>query len=426
MRSRTIVSAVAVLGGTLALAGCVETTVLLPGPAACSDLAEGVTGAFLPYEGAVEGALPECAGATHLAAGPSRDRLELRLEQWGAEPPPLLTVTDASGRRLVDAEPPEDGRWWFRLRRAGEFTVQLEMPAPVAESVDYAVSLACGRAVEGACGEFTRHPVLFMHGMAGTDSYLDTIDYWFGIQEELERRGFAVVMPAVDAFAPSQTRVLQWMEHLDALQDDGYGPRWNLLGHSQGGIDARLLASDPEWMDRVVSITTVASPHGGSPLADAAQGAIDVAPGLAALVEQGVSALSVIFGLGPAELLAATGTITTEAMTDFNAAVPDLPGVAYYSWSGRTCGLLEFACRSRHGDEVVDAPLSATYNLLRALGVESDGIVPVDSAVWGEHLGVLGADHFDEVGQIGGFTSEGFDHLDFYTSEMRRLAEAGL
>jgi hypothetical protein len=47
--------------------------------------------------------------------------------------------------------------------------------------------------------------------------------------------------------------------------------------------------------------------------------------------------------------------------------------------------------------------------------------------IWGEHLGMLYADHFDEVGQIADLNLpiDPFDHRDFYRSEMERLAEAG-
>ena len=52
-------------------------------------------------------------------------------------------------------------------------------------------------------------------------------------------------------------------------------------------------------------------------------------------------------------------------------------------------------------------------------------MVPVESAFWGELLGILPADHLDEVGQIGGLT-EAFDYEAFYLSAARRLSEAGL
>lgn len=45
----------------------------------------------------------------------------------------------------------------------------------------------------------------------------------------------------------------------------------HLIGHSMGGLDARRLVSRPDWAGRVLSLTTVATPHRGSALADLAR-----------------------------------------------------------------------------------------------------------------------------------------------------------
>jgi hypothetical protein len=83
-------------------------------------------------------------------------------------------------------------------------------------------------------------------------------------------------------------------------------------------------------------------------------------------------------------------------------------------------------CIANSDGEVVDVLLGASYTLLLRFG-ENDGIVPTENMIWGEHLGMLYADHFDEVGQIADLNLpiDPFDHRDFYRSEMERLAEAG-
>lgn len=45
----------------------------------------------------------------------------------------------------------------------------------------------------------------------------------------------------------------------------------HVIGHSMGGLDARLLLSDPDWSRRVLSLTTIGTPHLGSSIADFAQ-----------------------------------------------------------------------------------------------------------------------------------------------------------
>lgn len=49
----------------------------------------------------------------------------------------------------------------------------------------------------------------------------------------------------------------------------------------------------------------------------------------------------------------------------------------------------------------------------------NDGLCSVASARWGLVLGVLNADHLDEIGQVLGVTE--FDYLDFYLNHARFL-----
>jgi len=46
------------------------------------------------------------------------------------------------------------------------------------------------------------------------------------------------------------------------------GKKVNVIGHSMGGIDARVAIARFGAAERVASLTTVASPHRGTPLAD--------------------------------------------------------------------------------------------------------------------------------------------------------------
>ena len=45
----------------------------------------------------------------------------------------------------------------------------------------------------------------------------------------------------------------------------------HLIGHSMGGLDARRLLADPSWQRRVLSLTTIGTPHLGTALADFAK-----------------------------------------------------------------------------------------------------------------------------------------------------------
>jgi triacylglycerol lipase len=75
--------------------------------------------------------------------------------------------------------------------------------------------------------------------------------------------------------------------------------------------------------------------------------------------------------------------LTTRSMALFNEQVPDDPKVKYYSWGA--------AYEPGWFD-----PLRWSYEIIKALEGENDGLVSVASSKWGEFRGVLiGCSHVD-------------------------------
>ena len=366
---------------------------------------------------------PDCSEVVHATAGAIGSTLRVTLSDWASTGEARLEVFDLESNMVASASGLGTGDGVdFSLDRSGEWLIRLR-PEDLQQSAnEYSLDVTC----EAGCeGRFTRYPVVFVHGMAGTDAYLGGYPYWYDVMPGLTDDGYLAFMPAVDALAPPETRAQQWSVILDGLQADGMGRRFNLLGHSQGGVDARYLATTMGEGGRIATITTLATPHYGSGLADVANGVIEVSPTISALIEEGVSALTTAIGLGEAQLLDATSSITRPAMEAFNEVTPDHPDVAYFSWTARTCGLVEFICQNSMSGEVVAPYLIATYRALQLLDGDNDGIVPTASGIWGEHLGTIGADHFDEVGQLAGQTDGNYDHRGFFLNECFRLSEAG-
>jgi len=392
----------------------------------CPDgLTDAPEGAFIEQGllGA-SGTRSDCAVVTHATAGGDGSTLQVTLDGWTGTGGATLEVLDllgavvASESGLVAGDSLE-----VTLDRAGEWLLRLAPDAVEEPSNTYSLDVDC---VAGCEARFTRYPVVLVHGMAGADAYLGGYPYWYQVLPDLQADGYLAFTPAVDALAPPPSRAQQWSAILDQLQADGMGRRFNLLGHSQGGIDSRYLASTMDQGARIASITTLATPHYGSGLADVANGVIETTPTLAGLVEDGVSLLTDAIGLGEAQLVFATEAMTRPAMVQFNLDNPDHADVRYFSWSARSCGFTELGCQAEMDAEVIAPYLVPTYRALQLIDGDNDGIVPTESAIWGEHLGTIGADHFDEVGQLAGQTDGNWDHRAFFLGECFRLAEAGL
>ncbi len=120
----------------------------------------------------------------------------------------------------------------------------------------------------------TKHPIMLVPGIFAFDS-IAVIDYWYQIPAKLEKQGAQVHVAKINAFDSSAMRgesLIAQMEEIIATSN-GSVSKFNIMGHSQGGMTARyVLAARP---DLVASVTTMATPHTGSPIADVVT---DIAP----------------------------------------------------------------------------------------------------------------------------------------------------
>src|SRR6185369_9552458 len=78
---------------------------------------------------------------------------------------------------------------------------------------------------------------------------------------------------AVDPFNSSDYRSDQLIAHVEEILAETGKEKVILIGHSQGGLDARAVAS--KRPDLVAAVMTVATPHHGSPVSDIALGLVD-------------------------------------------------------------------------------------------------------------------------------------------------------
>ncbi len=273
------------------------------------------------------------------------------------------------------------------------------------------------------------YPIVLVHGWFGFEK-IGPLDYFYGVKPALEADGHRVVIATLDPFNGLAVRGKQLLGQVQAALAATGSARVNLLAHSQGGVDARWVAS--QLPSRIGAVLTVATPHLGDRLADAMLGK---APGFTVALAQALAAAlgRPVWGdlAKDPDLEASFQTISTEGMTAFNQACPDLPEVSYFSVGGRSnLSLAEQECYAPKApsfiskyDQVRDTIepllfLTAEYLGGSLLDPEpNDGVVATASMKWGTWLGCVPADHFDEIGQLFGDSpgiGNSFDHVAFY------------
>jgi triacylglycerol lipase len=287
------------------------------------------------------------------------------------------------------------------------------------------------------------YPIVLAHGFFGFEKFAgqEFITYFYKVKESLEKEGeFEVFTPAVDPFNSSEVRGAALAKAVEEIREKTGREKVNLIGHSQGGLDARVVAHDhPEW---VASVVTVATPHRGSEVADVMLG-VTADDRLADLLDDLVKVVGgALYGdvAGETSLSNSMQQLSTKSIGAFNDKYTDAPGIPYLSVTGRSSSALAtkecvsatapfFITKYAFQRDPIE-PLLAVSALIAGHGtaIPNDGLVTVESAKWGEFLGCVPADHFDEIGHLFGDSpglGNGFDYLSFYADLVGLIRERG-
>lgn len=290
----------------------------------------------------------------------------------------------------------------------------------------------------------TRYPIVMAHGFFGWNRLIGVLDYFNGVPQTLMQNGTENVFTTKTSSVNSaEVRGEQLLTQVNAIQAITGAEKVNLIGHSQGGLDSRYVASVAP--SKVASVTSVSSPHKGSKTTDFVLKILenDKTPnkfGSAVLVASfeavGLS-LDALSGVPLDQLqeqnaLNVANSTSSENIAIFNdkfpAALPStycgqppkdyvVNGIGYYSWTGNTTFTNPL--------DLSDYALSLTG--LTFEGEANDGLVGVCSS----RMGLVIRDnyrmnHLDTVNQLFGITSWiETDPLAVYRTQVNRLKNAG-
>ncbi len=302
----------------------------------------------------------------------------------------------------------------------------------------------------------TKYPLVLAHGIGGFTSIagLSLTQYFYGINADLTANGGKVFVTQVASFDSSYVRGEQLLNQVQQITAITGADKVNVIGHSQGTLDARYVAGVRP--DLVASVTGVGGPNQGSPVADVVKKVSDIpiigTQILTPAVSSAVNALFTLLDLTSGKRynqnsINGLKQLTTAGAAAFNAQFPNgvpggdgcgsvtpppvtppqqylvrasltvAPSVRYYSWggTGHLTNLLD----------VTDPLLLLTGALIPGA---DDGLVGRCSS----HLGEVIRDdyslnHVDEVNHLLGlvnfFTTS---PVTLYRQHANRLKNAGL
>src|SRR5262249_40069166 len=152
-------------------------------------------------------------------------------------------------------------------------------------------------------------------------------DYFRGVREAFPQALF----PNVPVTSSSAVRAKALAEQVRSAFPTG---PTHVIAHSMGGLDTRCALhrnlsglADP---DQVVSLSTISTPHRGSPIADLLVSSKPAAPGLRSFVYDLLRHALDHLGIS----ITALGELTTGFLETFNAQYPNVSHVRYRSYAG--------------------------------------------------------------------------------------------
>lgn len=287
---------------------------------------------------------------------------------------------------------------------------------------------------------------------------------YFGYSERVldglaNRTSVPVSLYQPPGWTTREIRSLQLARVIRQVAAESPGGQVNLVCYAVGGLDCRYVVSPgglyagdetsrQELVSKVASITTIATPHRGTSVADAALYISDDVLG-ALLGQRAAGARS------DPEIVRAIEELSPENATAFNETVVDAE-LPYYSWAGvthlfgspllPTDQMILDECLDAEGRpsllahpdtrDVMSDLLAPTAPFAgRTIGAAGqtilaphDGMVSVDSARWGVFQGCVAADHYDVIGQVqdGGIDPiTGFEASRFYAQILDDLFRRG-
>jgi triacylglycerol lipase len=237
------------------------------------------------------------------------------------------------------------------------------------------------------------------------------VAYFRGLHQEFPGACF----PDVPPNGSIEVRANALVEAVARFQFPDPGAPIHIIAHSMGGLDARyaLHKNISGLAGRVASLSTIATPHHGSPIADFLVGAAPEVVETRRVVYETLRRAAQDLGMEAGGL----GNLTTDYAAQFNQAHPDIGSIPCYCYAGN--GVESYVMRPLH--------LYIEHRGQNEQERANDGLVSVASASWKPLVeDPWPTDHFGEVGHSLNpptFTTT-FGHIEAFRRVVQR-AEHG-
>ena len=215
----------------------------------------------------------------------------------------------------------------------------------------------------------TQYPLILVHGIVLKD--IKFFKAFGNIEALLSASGYTVSTAPTDGFGRIETNAEQLRDHVEKVLAETGADKVNLIVHSKGGLDSRYMINRLGMADKVASVTFLCTPHKGSRVATMLWG---LPRPIKHLIAFWLNLWYRIFGDRHPDVL----TVCDQLRHAPDGALEHTENDGIFMQSYTT------VLQKSRDDFVMGIPLRFSRRLEND---ESDGLVSVESAKFGEYRG---------------------------------------
>jgi len=233
----------------------------------------------------------------------------------------------------------------------------------------------------------TNHPVLLCHGYGAMASMIKP-SAMHEICMLLRAHGVLAFAPNIVPYASIETRAKEWTAKIRKLRDQYGFEQFNVIAHSMSGLDMRHALLRDGLHNDVASLTTIATPHKGTSLAELV---LKTPEKIQEVLGEAFNWFgNSVYPKSRSDAVGAVQQLTRDYVTSrFNPENPDHEAVAYFSYSAAV-------------GKGTDQPLAPIYRYQNNHIFDEEGIndcfVSHESAIHGKHLAMAPLSHLEQLG----------------------------
>lgn len=210
-----------------------------------------------------------------------------------------------------------------------------------------------------------KYPILLIHGTAARDNGL----FWGRIPKVFLDNNIPFYYGNTAPWGSVRNNAEMLRSTMMDITTKTDIQKFNLIAHSKGGIDARYMIAKLNEANMVASLTTISTPHLGTPIADFF---LEKYLSEESITKKIVEKIASLFGGKSPDPIELIRNLSTSNMQRFNKEYRNNNNVYYQSIA------------STMNTPQDDLFYALSFKYLRRTAGENDGMVPLENTKWGE------------------------------------------